>query len=109
MRILLAAAPLLIAAAPAADRPDPNRLHDTVEALVRFGTRHTASTTTDPKRGIGAARAWARGRFEAIARGCGGCLRVESIARTSPARARPTASRWSTCSASSRVATLPAS
>lgn len=79
MRILLAlAAPALIAAAPA---PDPARLKADVTAMVGFGTRHTLSTTTDPKRGIGAARDWAQARFEAIAKGCGGCIKVERIAR----------------------------
>ena len=29
-----------------------------VEGLVSFGTRHTLSSTTDAKRGIGAARNW---------------------------------------------------
>ena len=31
----------------------------TVEKLVSFGTRHTLSSQTDPKRGIGAAVRWA--------------------------------------------------
>src|SRR5438477_8638482 len=31
------------------------QLRHTVEALVSFGTRHTLSSQTDPKRGIGAA------------------------------------------------------
>ena len=57
--ILLAAASALatpVLAAPAA--PDAARLKATVEKLVSFGTRHTLSSATDPKRGIGAARAW---------------------------------------------------
>ncbi len=32
--------------------------------LVSFGTRSTLSTTTDPKRGIGAARNWVLSRFK---------------------------------------------
>jgi len=32
--------------------------------LVSFGTRHTLSSQTDPKRGIGAALAWAKSEFE---------------------------------------------
>ena len=75
---LLAAMLALTAAAP--PPPDPARLHDTIAALVGFGTRHTLSTTTDPKRGIGAARRWAAGRLEAIGKGCG-CLAVETIGR----------------------------
>ena len=33
--------------------------------LVGFGTRHTLSTQTDPKRGIGAARDWIKSQFDA--------------------------------------------
>ncbi len=74
------AAIFLAAAAPQA-QPDPARLRATVEALVGFGTRHTLSTTTDPKRGIGAARDWAAARFEAIGEACGGCITVERLSR----------------------------
>jgi hypothetical protein len=35
----------------------------TVEALVSFGTRHTLSSQTDPKRGIGAALDWTQSQF----------------------------------------------
>jgi acetylornithine deacetylase/succinyl-diaminopimelate desuccinylase-like protein len=51
---------LLIAAAPA---PSPTALRATVDKLVSFGTRHTLSSATDPKRGIGAARNWVAGEF----------------------------------------------
>ena len=82
MPILLALAAAAAAAAPAASpAPSPERLKADVAAMVGFGTRHTASTTTDPKRGIGAARDWAAGRFAEIARGCGGCITVERIER----------------------------
>src|SRR5262249_26550994 len=37
---------------------DPNRIQSTIQTLVGFGTRHTASSQTDPVRGIGAATAW---------------------------------------------------
>lgn len=69
-------------AAPAApvNAPDPARLRASVETMVGFGTRHTLSSATDPRRGIGAARAWGRSVFEQIAKGCGGCLSVETIA-----------------------------
>jgi hypothetical protein len=60
--------------------PDPARLKASVEKLVSFGTRHTASSATDPKRGIGAARRWGVAEFERISRGCGGCLSVETVA-----------------------------
>jgi Peptidase family M28 len=66
---------LLVAAAP----PSPDaRLKEiiapvsgaemkrTVEKLVSFGTRHTLSSQTDPKRGIGAALDWTEGRFKSF-------------------------------------------
>ena len=36
----------------------PQRIQNIVTTLVSFGTRHTLSNQTDPKRGIGAARDW---------------------------------------------------
>src|SRR4051794_38874676 len=42
----------------------PERLKATVEHLVSFGTRHTLSSQTDPKRGIGAALGWTKSQFE---------------------------------------------
>src|ERR1019366_7232093 len=62
--------------------PDPAQLQATVQALVGFGTRHTLSDTTSPKRGIGAARRWAQSRFEQIARDCGGCLTIVTPSQT---------------------------
>ncbi|MEO6433737.1 MAG: M28 family peptidase [Sphingomicrobium sp.] len=72
---LLVAAAVPIAAAP----PNPDlvlsslaaqvsapRIKATVEKLVSFGTRHTLSSQTDPKRGIGAALGWAKGEFSAL-------------------------------------------
>ena len=41
-------------------------LKHTIESLVGFGTRHTLSSQTDPKRGIGAALGWAKARFESF-------------------------------------------
>ena len=79
MPLPMLAAAAVVAAIPA---PSPERLRADVEALVGFGTRHTLSTTTDPRRGIGAARTWAARRFEAIGRECGGCLTVERIGRS---------------------------
>ena len=70
------------AAAVATPSPDPARLKASVDALVGFGTRHTLSSATDPKRGIGAARNWAAKQFEAIGRTCGGCIKVERISRS---------------------------
>ena len=81
---LLAAAPSL-AAARAAEAPSPRviaegvqeqNLRSTVERLVSFGTRHTLSSQTDPKRGIGAALRWAESEFRRYSKACGGCLTV---------------------------------
>ncbi len=76
---------ILLSFAMAAATPAPGdprtRLRADVEALVAFGTRHTASTTTDPRRGIGAARDWTAKRFATIARDCGGCITVDRISR----------------------------
>lgn len=61
--------------------PSPQRLKADVEKLVSFGTRHTLSSATDPKRGIGAARAWAKSEFEKISKACKGCLTTELLER----------------------------
>ena len=42
------------------------QMKQTVAKLVSFGTRHTLSSQTDPKRGIGAALNWTKGRFESF-------------------------------------------
>lgn len=83
MKRALVALPLLAAALPAVAQQgtSPERLRATVTTLVGFGTRHTASSRTDPHRGIGAARTWAAGEFAKIGRACGGCLAVERIDR----------------------------
>jgi hypothetical protein len=52
------------------------QLKRTIEALVSFGTRHTLSSQTDPKRGIGAALEWTRGEFQRYSAACGNCLTV---------------------------------
>jgi len=43
-----------------------------IEGMVAFGTRHTLSSTTDAKRGIGAARNWVVQKFESYAKNAGG-------------------------------------
>jgi Zn-dependent M28 family amino/carboxypeptidase len=43
-----------------------SQLKHTIEKLVGFGTRHTLSSQTDPKRGIGAALNWTKGEFESF-------------------------------------------
>src|SRR5947209_6434404 len=52
------------------------QLKATVEELVSFGTRHTLSSQTDPKRGIGAALGWAEAELNRDSAACGGCLVV---------------------------------
>jgi hypothetical protein len=47
-------------------------LRSYINNLVSFGTRHTMSTVTDKKRGIGAAREWVVQKFNEFARGSGG-------------------------------------
>ncbi|KHK91981.1 peptidase M28 [Novosphingobium malaysiense] len=52
------------------------RLRSDVQALVDFGTRHTLSSQTDSRRGIGAARRWAERHFRASSKACGNCLEI---------------------------------
>jgi acetylornithine deacetylase/succinyl-diaminopimelate desuccinylase-like protein len=80
MRHLLLAAVALSAVSPAlAQSPDNDaklrawvqpvsgaKMKKTVEKLVSFGTRHTLSSQTDPKRGIGASVRWAEARMKSF-------------------------------------------
>jgi Peptidase family M28 len=81
--VLFAGACALLSIYPAyaQDTASPTRLKADVEKLVSFGTRHTLSSATDPKRGIGAARAWAKSEFEKISKACKGCLTTEMLER----------------------------
>lgn len=83
-RFLLASLLALSATPPAIaeENASPARLKADVEKLVSFGTRHTLSSATDPKRGIGAARRWAKAELEDIAQSCKGCLTTELLERT---------------------------
>lgn len=83
-RFLLASLLALSTTPPAIaeENASPARLKADVEKLVSFGTRHTLSSATDPKRGIGAARRWAKAEFEKIAQSCKGCLTTELLERT---------------------------
>ncbi len=57
----------------------PSRIQETIDTLVRFGTRSTLSsmeTDMPPGQGINAAADWIAGQFEEISRQCGGCLEV---------------------------------
>ena len=50
----------------------PDSLRSHVDKLVSFGTRHTLSSVSDPKKGIGAARRWVLSRFNEFAKQSGG-------------------------------------
>ena len=56
---------------------DPARIQATIAKLVSFGTRHTASSQTDPVRGIGAATNWVFGQMQAIAATSSGRMTVQ--------------------------------
>jgi hypothetical protein len=55
---------------------DPNRIQATILRLTQFGTRHTASSQTDPVRGIGAATAWVTQQMQAVAATSNGNMTV---------------------------------
>lgn len=70
---------LLSTAAAAQTKPSPEvllnqvagevsqqRIHRDIEKLVSFGTRHTLSSQTDPKRGIGASVRWAEAEMKRL-------------------------------------------
>ncbi|MGI8932364.1 MAG: M20/M25/M40 family metallo-hydrolase [Sphingomicrobium sp.] len=97
--VLLPLIPMLIAAAPPSP---PERLREivgpvsgarmkaTVEKLVSFGTRHTLSSQTDPKRGIGASLKWTEGEFRRYSKACRGCLTIVAPSDTVTGRRVPT-------------------
>jgi hypothetical protein len=57
---------------------DQNQLQATVQRLVSFGTRHTASSQTDPVRGIGAATDWVLQQLQTYAASSGGNMTVQT-------------------------------
>jgi hypothetical protein len=59
------------------DEVKADSLKSFINKLVSFGTRHTLSTTTDPKRGIGGARNWIIAKFNEFAKSSNGRLTVE--------------------------------
>jgi len=69
------------------------RLRHTIESLVGFGTRHTLSSQTDPKRGIGAALEWTRGEFQRYSTDCGNCLTIADPSETFTGARIPTPTR----------------
>jgi hypothetical protein len=87
MRKLIAVSSLVLIGAAPPPSPDARlrsiiapvshqQLRHTIETLVSFGTRHTLSSQTDPKRGIGAALNWADSEFDRYSAACGNCLTV---------------------------------
>jgi hypothetical protein len=56
---------------------DPRRIQATILRLTQFGTRHTASSQSDPVRGIGAATAWVFAQMQAIAATSSGRMTVQ--------------------------------
>jgi hypothetical protein len=56
---------------------DPDRIAAIILRLTQFGTRHTASSQTDPVRGIGAATAWVVEQMQAIAATSSGRMTVQ--------------------------------
>src|SRR6516162_7879892 len=67
---------------------DPDRIKATILRLVQFGTRHTASSQTDPVRGIGAATAWVTGQMQAIAATSPGRMTVQQQTFVQPVSPR---------------------
>jgi hypothetical protein len=75
----------------------PGQIQQTIQTLVGFGTRSTLSsmeTDLPPGQGVNAAADWIAGQFEAISRGCNGCLEVKRDTFTAdPASGGPWAGR----------------
>ncbi|GAB4152891.1 MAG: M20/M25/M40 family metallo-hydrolase [Planctomycetota bacterium] len=72
----------------ALDAVNAARIEASVRALAGFGTRHVLSRTDSRTEGTGAARAWLKAQYEAIARETGGRLRVELQESLVPCRRR---------------------
>ena len=62
----------------------PTKLKADDSALVAFGTRHTASSQTDPARGVGASAAWITQQLQAIAATSGGAMTVQKQSFVQP-------------------------
>jgi hypothetical protein len=67
---------------------DPDRIQATIEQLVSFGTRHTASSQTDPVRGIGAATNWVFGQMQGFAATSSGNMTVQKQTFVQPVSSR---------------------
>jgi hypothetical protein len=66
---------------------DPDRIKATILKLVSFGTRHTASSQTDPKRGIGAATNWVFDQMQSFAATSSGRMTVQKQTFVQPVTA----------------------
>jgi len=67
---------------------DPDRIQSTIEKLVSFGTRHTASSQTDPVRGIGAATNWVFNTMQGFAAASNGNMTVQKQTFVQPVSSR---------------------
>jgi hypothetical protein len=84
LTVLMAASVVLVRAQTTIDRDpeienmvkevNPDSLQSYIKSMVAFGTRSTVSSTTDKKRGVGAAREWVLARFNQFAAASGGRL-----------------------------------
>src|SRR5215472_651349 len=63
---------------------DRDRIQAIIEKLVSFGTRHTASSQTDPARGIGAATKWVFDQMQGFAAVPGSNMTVQQQTFTQP-------------------------
>lgn len=66
----------------------PTTLEQDDSTLVGFGTRHTASSQTDPVRGIGAAAAWIDSQLSQFAATSGGSMTVQEQSFVQPVAPR---------------------
>jgi len=76
-----------------ASHVNAQRMRATVEKLVSFGTRHTLSSQTDPKRGIGAVLNWTEEELKTYSRRCGDCLEVGRASEIMEGRRLPSPTR----------------
>jgi len=67
---------------------NPDSLQSYIKGMVAFGTRSTVSSTTDLKKGIGAARNWVLAKFNQFAAASGGRLTAFVDTSTYPADGR---------------------
>ncbi|MDP8912998.1 MAG: M28 family metallopeptidase, partial [Pseudomonadota bacterium] len=72
-----------------------------------FGTRHTLSSQTDPRRGIGASLRWTEAEFRRYSRACGGCLTIATPSDVVTGRRVPTPTKVTNVFAIQRGTTDP--